>query len=276
MQQHEETFTGRAELKIHLRSWLPEDTAQAVVVVAHGFGEHGGRYGHVVDALVPHEYALYAPDHRGHGKSEGHRALIDNHEFLLDDLDQVFAIAAQRHPGVPTFLLGHSMGGNIALASALRRQSHLQGLVLSGPLVTNEGIPRLLVALAPLLGRIAPRLGTKALSADAVSRDPAVVAAYKADPLVFHGKIPAGTGAALITTGKEFPARLPGLSVPLMVVHGSADTLVPVGNGRTAHRLAGSSDKTLKVYEGLFHEVFNEPEHPTVLADVLAWLDGHR
>jgi alpha-beta hydrolase superfamily lysophospholipase len=276
MHHHEETFAGRADLTIHLQSWLPDGDPHTVVVIAHGFGEHSGRYGNVVDTLVPQGYAVYAPDHRGHGKSQGHRALIDNHEYLLDDMDQVFSIASARHPGVPTFLLGHSMGGNIALASALRRQSHLRGLVLSGPLVTNEGIPALLVRLAPLLGRIAPRLGTKALSAEMVSSDPAVVAAYVADPLVFHGKVPAGTGAALIRIAKEFPARLPSLSVPLMVVHGSADTLVPVGNGRTAHKLAGSTDKTLKVYDGLFHEVFNEPQRATVLADVLAWLEAHR
>lgn len=276
MHHHEETFTGRADLTIHLQSWLPEGDPHTVVVIAHGFGEHSGRYRNVVDTLLPQGYAVYAPDHRGHGKSQGHRALIDKHEYLLDDMDQVFSIASARHPGMPTFLLGHSMGGNIALASALRRENHLRGLVLSGPLVTNEGIPAVLILLAPLLGRIAPRLGTKALSADAVSSDPAVVAAYVADPLVFHGKVPAGTGAALIRTAKEFPARLPSLTIPLMVVHGSADTLVPVGNGCTAHKLAGSSDKTLKVYDGLFHEVFNEPQRATVLADVLAWLEAHR
>ncbi len=276
MRHLEETFTGRADLTIHLQSWLPEGDPHTVVVIAHGFGEHSGRYGNVVDTLLPQGYAVYAPDHRGHGKSQGHRALIDKHEYLLDDMDQVFSIASARHPGMPTFLLGHSMGGNIALASALRRENHLRGLVLSGPLVTNEGIPAVLILLAPLLGRIAPRLGTKALSADAVSSDPAVVAAYVADPLVFHGKVPAGAGAALIRTAKEFPARLPSLTIPLMVVHGSADTLVPVGNGRTAHKLAGSSDKTLKVYDGLFHEVFNEPQRATVLADVLAWLEAHR
>lgn len=276
MRTNEGTFTGQAGETIFWKSWKPETDPVAVVVVAHGFGEHIGRYANLVDALVPHGYAVYGPDHRGHGRSTGHRALIDKHEYLLDDLDQVFAKAAAEHPNLPVFLLGHSMGGNIALASALRNQSRLRGLVLSGPLASNHGIPKPLQVLASILGRIAPKLAVTKLSAAAVSRDPAVVAAYENDPLVFHGKMPAGTGYALIKTSKGFAGRLPSLTIPLLVVHGSADALVSVECGKLAHRLAGSPDKTLNVYEGLFHEVFNEPEHEQVLADVRTWLDAHR
>lgn len=270
-----DSFTGQAGINIQWQAWLPDGDPKAVVVVAHGFGEHIGRYANVVEALVPHGYAIYGPDHRGHGRSGGHRALIDKHDYLLDDLDQVFDKVAQSHPGLPVFLLGHSMGGNIALASALRNQARLRGLVLSGPAVSNDGIPKGLQLLAAVLGKIAPKVGATQLSAAAVSSDPAVVAAYEADPLVFHGKMPAGTGAALIAASKSFPDRLPGLTIPLLVVHGSADALVSVEAGRTAHRLAGSKDKTIHVYEGLFHEVFNEPQKDEVLADVLRWLDAH-
>ena len=269
-------FTGQAGVDIHWSAWLPDGAPVAVVVVAHGFGEHIGRYGNLVEALVPRGYAVYGPDHRGHGRSGGHRALIDRYEFLLDDLDRVFAVAAQAHPDVPVFLLGHSMGGNIALGSALRDQRRLGGLVLSGPAVTTAGVPWYLRALARVLGRIAPRLGATKLDASAVSSDPAVVAAYEADPLVFHGKMPAGTGAALLATSQRFPARLPTLTVPLLVVHGSADRLVSVESGRTAYALAGSADKRLEVYEGFAHEVMNEPGRDRVLADIAGWLDAHR
>jgi acylglycerol lipase len=276
MRSEEQSYTGQRGVKIHLNSWLPAGDPVAVIVVAHGFGEHSGRYTNLVNAVVPKGYAVYVPDHRGHGKSEGHRALVDKYDYLLDDLDQVFAIAGKANPGLPIFLLGHSMGGSIALASALRNQDRLAGLVLSGPLVTNDGIPKPLIVLAGLLAKVAPRAGATKLAASAVSKDPKVVAAYENDPLVFHGKMPAGTGAALIEASNDFPARLPSLHIPLLVVHGSADKLVSVESGRTAHRLAGSSDKTLKVYDGLYHEVFNEPEHETVLADVVSWMDARR
>ncbi len=276
MRKEEQSFTGQAGLKIHLSVWLPAGDPAAVIVVAHGFGEHSGRYDNLVNAVVPKGYAVYAPDHRGHGKSEGHRGLIDKYDYLLDDLDQVFAVAAKAHPGKPTFLIGHSMGGSIALASALRHQDRLAGLVLSGPLVTNDGIAKPLMVLAGLLAKVAPKAGATKLSASAVSRDPKVVAAYENDPLVFHGKMPAGTGAALIEASNDFTARLPSLHIPLLVVHGSNDKLVSVESGRTAHRLAGSTDKTLKVYDGLAHEVFNEPEHEKVLGDVVSWMDARR
>lgn len=276
MQTAEQSFTGQAGIRIQVTSWLPDAEAHSVIVLAHGFGEHAGRYANLVNVVVPAGYAVYAPDHRGHGRSEGHRAFIDKHEYLLDDLDQVFAIAAKAHPGKKIFLIGHSMGGNIALGSALRNQSRLAGLVLSGPAVTNDGVPKPLVLIASVLGKIAPKFGVKQLSVEGVSRDPKVVAAYQADPMVFHGKMPAGTGAALIASSKSYPARLPSLTIPLLVVHGAVDSLVSVESGKTAHRLAGSKDKTLKVYDGLFHEVFNEPEHATVLGDVLSWLDARR
>ncbi len=161
MRQIEDYFTGCAGVKIFWQAWLPDATPKpeglpkAVVVVAHGFGEHSGRYQNLVDALVPSGYAIYAPDHRGHGRSEGHRALIDKHTYLLDDLDRVFARAATDYPGLPVFLLGHSMGGNIALASALAHQDRLAGLILSGPAVTTHGIPKALQTLARTLGKIA-------------------------------------------------------------------------------------------------------------------------
>ena len=275
MRQTQDQFIGCAGVSIFWQAWLPDGDAKAVVVIAHGFGEHSDRYKNVVEALVPAGYAVFAPDHRGHGRSSGHRALIDKHAYLLDDLDRVITRAATDFPGLPLFLLGHSMGGNIALAAALKRPERLTGLVLSGPAATTDGIPKPLQLLARVLGRIAPKLRTQKLSAAGISRDPKVVADYIADPMVYTGGIPAGTACALITSSLEFPELLRSLRMPLLVVHGSADSVVSVESGKTVHRLAGSPDKTLKVYDGLFHEVFNEPERAMVLADVVGWLDAH-
>jgi acylglycerol lipase len=271
----EDTFTGRDGLNIYWQAWLPDGKVRGVVVVAHGFGEHGGRYANLTDVLVPRGYAVYIPDHRGHGKSAGVRAFIDSYEHLLDDLDVVMNKASSDNPGVPFFLLGHSMGGNIALSSALRRQSHLTGLIVSGPSASVDGVPKLLQVIVSVIAKVAPKSGIRQLAADGVSRDAAVVKAYVDDPLVFHGKMPAGTAAAILKASKSFPARLPSLRAPLLVVHGSADQVVPVSAGRLVDRLAGSPDKTLKVYDGLAHEVFNEPEKATVLKDVVTWLDKH-
>lgn len=274
MRHIEETFIGCKDVQIFWQAWLPEPPGdiRAVVVVAHGFGEHSGRYQNLVDALVPRGYAIYAPDHRGHGRSGGPRAVVDNYDHLLDDLDVVIARVQRDHSGVPLFLLGHSMGGSIALASALRRQDHLTGLVLSGPAASID-VPKPLQLLVSVLAKVAPKLGVRQLPAEGVSRDPAVVKAYVDDPLVFHAKMPAATPAALLRAAAGFPAQLPSLRTPLLVVHGSADVLVPVAAGRMVHERAGSKDKTLRVYDGLAHEVFNEPEKDTVLAEVADWLD---
>jgi alpha-beta hydrolase superfamily lysophospholipase len=270
-----EEFIGSGGVKIFWQAWLPEEPPKGAVVVVHGFGEHSGRYENLVNAIVPKGYGVYAIDHRGHGRSGGHRALIDKYAYLLQDLDVVFARVAKDHPGIAVFLLGHSMGGNIALSSALDRQDRIRGLLLSGPLVTTHGVAKPLIFLSRLLGKIAPKLGVKKLSAEFVSSDRAVVAAYESDPLVFHGSMPAGTGAALLVASQSFPARLASLHVPLLVVHGSNDKLVSVESGKTAYALAGSVDKSLTIYEGFAHEVMNEPGHETVTTDIAHWLDAH-
>jgi alpha-beta hydrolase superfamily lysophospholipase len=270
-----DTFTGATGKRIATYQWAPSGEPRAVVVIAHGFGEHAGRYGNVVDTLVPLGYVVVALDHRGHGHSEGDRALVDNFTFLLDDLDHVINGAATAYPGKKLFLLGHSMGGCIALASALRNQSQLTGLILSGPAASTHGVPSALQLVVSVIGKMAPKAGIRQLDASGVSRDADVVCAYQGDPLVFHGKMPAGTASALLTAAKGFPSKLPSLKIPLLVVHGSDDKLVSVESGRQVHRLSGSADKTLKVYDGLYHEVFNEPERAKVLADVTDWLAAH-
>lgn len=214
------------------------------------------------------------PDHLGHGRSGGKRLRLRRFADFTDDLDRVIGETAVADR--PTFLVGHSMGGCIALDYALDHQDQLAGLVLSGAaVVPGDDMSPIAMKLAPVLARVAPGLPTTALDASALSRDPQVVADYNADPLVIRSKIPADLGAAMLTTMQSFPRRLPRLQLPLLVMHGGDDVLTSPAGSELVDRLAGSSDKTLTIYDGLYHEIFNEPERDRVITDVVDWLAAH-
>lgn len=247
------------------------DEPSAVVVIAHGMGEHGGRYGHLVALLTAAGYRVAVPDHLGHGRSGGPRMQVTRFSSYTDDLDRV--VSAVAVDGLPTYLIGHSMGGCIALDYALDHPDRLAGLVLSGAaIMPGDDLPRPLIALSKFVGKIAPGLPTIALDSASISRDPAVVAAYEADPLVHRGKIPARLGGEMITTMQTFPKRLPTLRMPVLVMHGSEDSLTNPDGSRLVDRLAGSADKTLIIWDGLRHEIFNEPEQREVLGTVVSWI----
>lgn len=269
------SVTGTHNNKIVYDVHRPDSEPVGVVVIAHGLGEHAGRYLHVAQALTDIGYAVVIPDHAGHGRSDGKRLGVNDFNDFTTDLHTVIARVG-RFDG-PTFLIGHSMGGAIALKYALDHPETLDGLVLSGPaLMVGDDLPAIMVKLAPVLGKLAPWLPSTGLPASAVSRDPNVVAAYEADPLVWHGKIPAGLGGALIGTMATLPDRLPSLTMPTLALHGGADTLANPEGTRMVGRLAGGDDVTVKIYDGLYHEIFNEPEQDAVLHDVTTWLEAHR
>lgn len=266
---------GEDGRQLYWQAWLPEGSeAIAVVVIAHGASEHGGRYRYVVERLVPQGFAVYAIDHRGHGRSEGKRAQIDRMAHLVCDLDQLVDRARAEHPGARLFLLGHSMGGCIAIAYALEHQDRLDGLALSAPLAALEAAPLPLRLVARGLSLVLPDTGVYQVSSAGVSRDREEVAAYDADPLNHHGKLPARTVQELADTVARFGADSPRLTLPLLVMIGTADELVPPAGGRLVHDRASSDDKTLIDYPGYFHEIFNEPagERERPLDDLATWL----
>ncbi|MEP9394456.1 lysophospholipase [Gordonia sp. VNK1] len=245
---------------------------RAVVVIAHGMGEHGRRYGHVVDALLADGYVVAVPDHLGHGRSGGARMRIRSFSDYTTDLHRVIGNVAV--DGLPTYLLGHSMGGCIALDYALDHPDELAGLILSGAaIMPGDDLPGPLIAVSKIVGKIAPTLPTLALDSASISRDPAVVAEYEADPLVYRGKIPARLGAEMVTTMQSFPKRLPTLRMPVLVMHGSEDKLTNPYGSRLVDKLAGSDDKTVIIWDGLRHEIFNEPEKDDVIGTLTRWLD---
>ena len=217
---------------------------------------------------------VYALDLRGHGRSGGKRVYLRDISEYTDDFHTLVGIAAAEYPELKRVVLGHSMGGGVVFAYGVEHPDDYAAMVLSGPAVdAQDDVSPVMKFLAKTLGRVAPGLPVEDLPADAVSRDPDVVAAYENDPLVHHGKLPAGIGRALIGVGETMPQRAPALTAPLLVVHGEQDKLIPVKGSRRLMEFVGSTDTELKVYPELYHEVFNEPERAVVLDDVASWIE---
>jgi alpha-beta hydrolase superfamily lysophospholipase len=271
----ERSFDGVGGVRIVYDVWTPDVTPRAVVILSHGFGEHARRYDHVSARFGREGLVTYALDHRGHGRSGGKRVLVKDISEYTGDFDTLVGIATQEHPGVTRIVLGHSMGGGIVFAYGVEHPDDYDLMVLSGPAVAAQtAVSPLLAWLAKAIGAIAPGLPLQQLDAGAISRDPAVVNAYNTDPLVHHGKVPAGLARALMLVGETMPQRAASLTAPLLVVHGSDDRLIPVDGSRQLVAAVGSSDVELKVYPGLYHEVFNEPEQDQVLDDVVSWINA--
>lgn len=271
----ESSFDGIDGVRIVYDVWTPDTRPRGLVILAHGYGEHARRYDHVAARFGAAGLITYAMDHRGHGRSGGKRVYLRDISEFTGDFHTLVGIAAADHPDLPRIVVGHSMGGAIVFGYGVDHPGDYAAMVLSGPAVAaQETVSPLKVLLAKVTGRLFPGLPVEEISADAVSRDPEVVAAYESDPLVHHGKVPAGIGRALIELGETMPRRAAAITVPLLVVHGGQDSLIPVSGSRRLVECVGSADAHLKVYPALYHEVFNEPEQALVLDDVVAWIEA--
>lgn len=253
------------------RCWAPAGEPRAVICLVHGLGEHCGRYAHVAAALNDAGYAVLACDKRGHGRSGGKRGHTPSYEALMGDIDLLLAQAAQRFPGRPRFLYGHSLGGNEVLNYALRRKPDLAGVVSASPgLRTAFKPPALQLAAGRLMNRIWPAFTMpNELELAAISRDPAVVAAYQADPLV-HDRLSARLGMSLLESGEWAIAHAAEFPLPLLLMHGTADRLTSAPASQEFS--AQAPNCTLKLWEGLYHETHNEPEKEEVIGFVVDWL----
>lgn len=277
MKHEEGTFKGPRNARIYHQCWLPEADSRAILVIVHGLAEHSGRYANVVDHFVPSGYSVYGFDHPGHGRSEGARVYVQRFEEYTDTLNMYFDMVRKREPGKPVFLIGHSMGGLIGALYLIDHQDELTGAVLSGPAVkVPENISPAVIFAGKILSALLPKFGLIPLEAEGVSRDPAVVQAYINDPHVYRGKTTARLAAELLRAMRRVMSEANRITLPILIVQGGEDRLVDPGGARMLHELAGSRDKKLNIYEGLYHEVFNEPEHEQVLKDVESWLEGHR
>ncbi|WUU94269.1 lysophospholipase [Actinoallomurus sp. NBC_01490] len=258
-------FTGARE-RITAREW-PADSPRWVALLAHGYGEHIGRYEYVADTLLRHGAVVYGPDHLGHGKSDGERVLVHDFEEVVADLHTVEEHARERHPGLPVVLIGHSMGGMIAARYAQHHGDGLAALVLSGPVLGPWG------PITALRG--VEEIPDDPIDTATLSRDPAVGAAYAADPLVWHGPFKPTTVTAFdrCLSAIAYGGRLGAL--PTLWVHGEADELVPLRETRIGIEQIRGEDLTEILYPGARHEVFNETNKDEVLADVTAFATRH-
>jgi len=274
--QSEGYFVGNDGSQRYEQWWLPEGQIKGVVTIMHGLAEHSGRYQHVGESLASRGYLTGAFDLVGHGRSEGRKACLRSFDDYLDDLEIFLERARARAPKKPQFLLGHSLGGAIACLYAISRQPQLTGLILTGPaLRISDEISPLLQRLSSVVAALLPTLPTVILDSSHISRDPQVVARYDSDPLVYRGGTPARTGAELIRATKRIQQDMEALTLPVLIMHGTADKLADPQGSRDLYARAASTDKTLKLYQDYYHEVLNEPEKGQVIADLIAWLDAH-
>ena len=274
MERAEGTWSGRRGVDLYYQSWSLTGSGGggAAVVYVHGIGDHGSRHPHLVEALVLAGHMVLTPDLRGHGRSPGRRGHIDAWADYREDLHGLVQVARSMCPGSPLFLVGHSLGGLIVLEYALRLPEGLRGVVAMSPALNLDGVPRWKVVASIALGRLVPRLSMRlGLDSEGLSRDPAVKSADDQDPLL-HSR-------ATVRLGAEVPKALGWtlehageLRVPLLVVHGSADTIVPAAASLAFYERAGVPDKTRIEYEGGYHELDNDTEKDRVLRDMRDWL----
>ncbi len=275
---HEGHFTSADGLDFFERRWDSE-SAGAHLILLHGYAEHSGRYAGVAAALNGIGVTVHTYDQRGHGRSAGKRGYVGNFDLLVSDLEVFIRRIRPQAEGRPLFLMGHSMGGLVLAAYAVSRgQGGIRpaGLIFSSPfLAIKEDVSSILIALARVLSTLTPWLPVARVNASGVSRDPEIVRAYETDPLVYQGPIRARTGAEFNAAIQRVRGRFDAITDPVFILHGSSDSLVPAAGSRYLYENCGSADKTLRVVEGGYHELFNDLEKHSLLAELCQWVAGH-
>jgi len=269
----QETFEGLGGYKISFKSWHPAEKPRAVVAIAHGVLSHSGYYAWAAEQLVGLGLAVYAIDHRGRGNSEGERYFIETVEDYAADLGTMIKLAKSREPGLPLFLLGHSAGGVISSIYTLEHQAELAGFICES-FAFKVYAPDVALAVVKGLSHVAPHLHVLKLPIEGFSRDLKVVEAMKADPLLADEVQPSQTVAALVRADERLAKEFPLIKLPILILHGTADIVTKPAGSQFFYDTAGSADKTLKLYDGHFHDLLADVGKETVIADIAAWLDA--
>ena len=271
-QEKEEKIESAKGLKIHVRSWLPGTAPKGVVVICHGVNSHGGQYRWAAERFAAAGYATYALDLRGRGLSEGERFYVEDVADYVADVANTIKLAKSRHGGLKVFLLGHSAGGVTSATYVLDNQSELAGFICES-FAFQVPAPGFALAAIKGISHIAPRLPVLTLKNEDFSRDPAAVAALNADPLIAHEVQPAITVAALVRADERLREEFPTITLPVLIMHGTSDKATVCHGSEFFHQTAGSKDKTLKLYEGHFHDLLNDIGKEQVFDDIRQWID---
>lgn len=269
----EETIGSKGGARIFVRSWRSEAKPTAIVVICHGVNSHGGQHAWTARQLAAEGYAAFALDLRGRGKSSGERFRVDDVADYAADVAATIDLATARYPGLPVFLLGHSAGGVVSCTYALDNQSRLAGLICES-FAFRVPAPGPVLAIIKGLSGFLPGLKVLKLKSRDFSRDPEAVKALDADPLTLNEAQPVATVAALVRANERLEREFPRLTLPVFIIHGTADKATVPAGSQVFFDTAGSKDKTLKFYQGHFHDLLNDVGKETVLADIKAWIAG--
>lgn len=267
-------FVGVRNLRVFHQCWLPDTTPRAVLVIVHGLSEHSGRYGNIVRHFLPLNFAVYGLDHIGHGRSEGYRKFVVRFEDYIQNLNHFVNRIQAEQPRKPLFLIGHSMGGLIGATYLLDNQDKFTGAILSGPSVKIPGnISPAFIFLGKCLSILMPKIGLVATDPTSLSRDPNVARDFLDDPLVAKEKATARLGAELLRAMRRVEREAGRIRLPVLILQAGSDKLVSPAGATMLYDRIQSTDKEIRVYPELYHEIFNEPEHPEILGKMARWIE---
>jgi acylglycerol lipase len=270
----EERIDGGGGLKIFVRSWRPASAPRAVVVICHGVNSHGGQYLWTLERLAAAGFAAYALDLRGRGKSDGDRFYVEAIADYVANVSAVIKLAKAREPGLPVFLLGHSAGGVVSCTYTLDYQAELAGLICES-FAFQVPAPDLVLTIVKGVSRFAPRLPVLKLKNEDFSRDPKAVKALNDDPLTANEVQPAITVAALVRGNERLRKEFSSITLPVLILYGTVDKATKPAGSQLFYDTAAPKDKTLKLYEGHYHDLLNDLGKETVMQDIKGWIDRH-
>ncbi|BAY62701.1 alpha/beta hydrolase fold protein [Calothrix brevissima NIES-22] len=274
----EDTFTGLEELALYYQSWLPEGKFKAILVIVHGLGAHSSRFGNIIEQLLPKEYAIYAFDMRGNGRSPGQRGYINSWAEFREDLRIFIELIHNKYPDYPIFIMGHSLGGVVVLDYILRHPQEaktLKGAIALAPAIGKVGVSQFRLRLGKLLSRIWPQFSlSTGIDLSTASRDEKVLAAYSTDPLR-HTLGTARLATEYFATVDWIYSHANEWQLPLLILHGGADKVALPEGSDIFYKLVNYKDKQRVVYPGAYHELQSDINYREVITDLENWLEKH-